>query len=371
VKTPWEQRHSLADVAPVGADDPACVIYTSGTTGQSKGVAHSLNTLYAAGRTFSDIYRLTERDVISIPHFLTHLAGSTYSIYLSVAIGGTCVMQDMPDMGVLLDLVAEHGITLIFGAPLYITGLVAAQRAKPRDLKTLRCLNTGSTAIPAALVADAAEILGVPIDSNFGMTELGAVTITRRDDPAGWAAHSDGTPVDWIKVRIDTAPGDDFGRLLVRGASRCLGYVNQREAFAACLEDGWFDTGDLARDDGRGGIRITGRRADLIVRADAYKVPTLEVETLLSKHPAVREVVIIGYPDPDVPTADRPAAVVVPIGEPPTLDELTALLSEQGMAQRFWPDKMAIVPEMPRNSMGKILRSVLRKDFELGLEQRA
>lgn len=362
VSTPWEQRHPVADIALPNADDVAQVVFTSGTTGQPKGVMHSFNTLYIAGRAFSDIYRLGPGDAIDIPHFLTHLAGSAYAIWLSVAINGTCVMQDKPDMGLLLDLVAAHGVTLVFGAPMYMMGMIAAQRERPRDISALRCLNVGSAPVPPQLAKEVREVLGLRVDSNWGMSEVGAVTLTRSDDPEGWAGQSDGSPVDWMQVRIHTQPGENINRLLVRGASLCLGYLNERAAFLACLDPGgWFDTGDTARDDGRGGIRITGRRADLIVLANGLMVPTLEIETLLTGHPAVREILLIGYQNPDVPGADLACAVVVPDGQPPTLADLRAYLDELQVTSRDWPDRIEIVPEVPRNAQGKVLRAALRE----------
>jgi len=365
VSSPWEQRHPVADVTPPGADDVAQVVYTSGTTGQPKGVAHSFNTLHVASRAFSDIYELSAGDAVLIPHFLGHLAGSAYSIWMSVALGGTCVMQDNMDMGLSLDLVAAHRVTLVFCAPLYVLGMIAAQRAQPRDLTSLRCLNTGSAPVPPQLVTEVRKVLGLRLDSNWGMSEVGAVTITRRTDPDDWAAHSDGSPVDWMQVRIDAPAGEQVGRLLVRGASQCLGYLNQRDAYLACLDaDGWFDTGDTARDDGRGGIRITGRRADLIIRASNMMVPTLEIETLLADHPAVREVLLIGYTDPQVPSGDLVCAVVVPEGAPPALSDLRAFLEQLQVTQRDWPDRLEIVTELPRNTQGKVLRSVLREQID-------
>jgi cyclohexanecarboxylate-CoA ligase len=365
VNTPWEQRQPVAGAVPPGPDDVAQVVYTSGTTGRPKGVAHSFNTMYAATRAFSDIYRLGPGDVVLIPHYLTHLAGSAYSIWMSVVLGGTCVMQDTTDMTLLLDLVAAHGVTLVFGAPVYMMGMIDAQRDRPRDISSLRCLNTGSAPVPPQLVAQVREVLGVRLDSNFGMSECGAITITRSEDPEGWAAYSDGSPVDWIEVRIDAPPGEQVGRLLIRGASLCLGYINQAEAFAACLDgDGWFDTGDTARDDGRGGVRITGRRADLIVRSNGLMLPTLEVEAILGGHPAIKDVVVVGYQDPAVAGADLACAVIVPVGEPPGLAELRQFLDGQQVSVRDWPDRLEIVAELPRNAQGKVLRAALRQRLD-------
>jgi cyclohexanecarboxylate-CoA ligase len=365
VRTPWERTHPVSGLALPQADEVAQIVFTSGTTGRPKGVAHTYNTMYAATRAFSDIYRLDADDVVLIPHYLTHLAGSAYAIWMSVALGGTCVLQDTTDMGLLLDLVAAHGVTLVFGAPVYVMGMIAAQLEKPRDISSLRCLNTGSAPVPPPLVAQVRDVLKVRLDSNFGMSECGAITITRSGDPEGWAAHSDGSPVEWIEVRIDAAPGEQIGRLLIRGASLCLGYINQADAFAGCLDaDGWFDTGDTARDDGRGGIRITGRRVDLIVRSNGLMVPTLEVEAVLGEHPVVKDVVLIGYQDPAVPGADLACAVVVPGDTPPTLAGLRRYLDEQRLSSRDWPDRLEIVAELPRNAQGKVLRAALRQGLE-------
>jgi len=365
VRTPWEQTHPPSRFPRPEADDPAHIVFTSGTTGRPKGVAHSFNTMWAATRAFSDIYRLGPGDPVIIPHFLTHLAGSAYAIWMPVATGGTVVMQDTTGMDLLLDLVARHRITLMFGAPMYIIGMIEAQRSRPRDLSSLRCLNTGSAPVPPPLVAQAREVLKARLDSNFGMTEIGAITLTRETDPEGWAGQSDGSPVDWMEIRIDTQPGERLGRLLVRGASLCLGYVSDAAAFEACLDaDGFFDTGDTARDDGRGGIRITGRRVDLIIRSNGLMLPTLEVEALLVAHPAVRDVVVIGYEDPAGNGAELACAVVVPEGEPPTLASLTGYLDELQVTRRDWPDRLEIAAELPRNQQGKVLRTVLRQGLK-------
>jgi cyclohexanecarboxylate-CoA ligase len=365
VATPWEQTHPPSQFPVPQADDPAHIVFTSGTTGRPKGVAHSFNTMWAATRSFSDVYRLGPGDPVIIPHYLTHLAGSAYAIWMPIAIGGTTVMQDTTGMELLLDLVEEHRVTLMFGAPMYIIAMVAAQREKPRDISSLRCLNTGSAPVPPPLVAQAREVLKVRLDSNFGMTECGAITLTREDDPEGWAGRSDGSPVDWIGIRIDTPPGERVGQLLIRGASLCLGYINHAEAFEACLDpDGFFDTGDTARDDGRGGIRITGRRVDLIVRGNGLMMPILEVEAELIAHPAVKDVVIIGYQDPGGTGADLGCAVVVPEGTPPTLSDLTSYLDRQQVSPRDWPDRLEIADELPRNPQGKVLRKELRERYE-------
>ena len=367
VRTPWEQRHPLGQVAPSGPDDPVLLLYTSGTTGAMKAVVHSQNTLYAAARTVAESQALGPDDVISVPNFLTHMAGSSFAVSMPVLLGATTVMQDNnTDMELFLDLVARHRISWAYLSPSYLVNLLRIQQESARDTTSLRRVVSGSAPVQPDIVADVRTVLDVPLHTLWGMTENGGVTLTRPDDPEGWGARSDGRPMPWMQVRIATEPGEQVGRLLVRGASQTLGYLGQQDLYDKCLDaDGWFDTGDLARDDGRGGIRITGRRTDLITRASGQKVSTLEVETVLLRHPAIGDVVLVGYPDPAVPGADLVCAVVVPAGTPPTVDELRSYLQEKGMSAVLCPDRLQFVWELPKNSLGKVLREPLRRRLEV------
>jgi cyclohexanecarboxylate-CoA ligase len=369
--TPWEDRHRglMSAVPPIGPDEPSLLLYTSGTTGQMKGVVHSQNTLYAAARGESDPLGLGPGDVISIPHYLAHMAAGTYGCFMPLLFGATSVMADPnTDMDLLLDLVAAHQVSYLYAAPAYVVRLLDEQRQRPRDTASLRRFVSGSAPIRPELITAVAETFGMELQALWGMTENGCTTITRDDDPPCWAAHSDGRPVPWMDLRIEHGEetGEVGGRLLVRGASQCLGYLGQPELYAECLDaDGWFNTGDLARDDGRGGIKIVGRRADLIGRANGQKVSTLEVEAVLLTHPAVTEVVLVGYPDPGVPGAELVVAVVVPEGQPPTLADVHAHLAKERMARVLWPDRLVYVRVLPKNSLGKVQRGLLRKRFEI------
>ncbi|HEX8768324.1 MAG TPA: AMP-binding protein [Jatrophihabitans sp.] len=365
VESPWEQTHQLPSLDTLDADDVALLLFTSGTTGKPKAVVHSHNTLYAAATAVPECYGLGPDTVASVPHPMTHLAGLLYSSCLSVILGGTSVMQDDFDMGLMLDMIAKHRLTFIYAAPQFGMAMVAEQRKNPRDLSSLRHLVSGSAPIPPQLIDDVRDVLGVEMGALWGMTENGGVTVTRPEDPQGWAAHSDGSPVPGSQVRIDAEEGEELGRLWTRGPSQCLGYLNQREAYLACLDaDGWFDTGDLARSDGRGGIRITGRRNDLIIRRWGTKVPTLEIEAVIVRHPRIREVALIGYPDTEMPTADGLCAVIVPDGQPPTLEEINGYLDGLGMTWQNWPDRVEVRDELPKNALGKVERAVLREELQ-------
>jgi cyclohexanecarboxylate-CoA ligase len=207
------------------------------------------------------------------------------------------------------------------------------------------------------------EVLGADAFALWGMTENGTVTITRSDDPPGWAAHSDGSVVGSMEVRVDTAsgPGDGSGRLWVRGANQCLGYFGREDLYAAALDDdGWFDTGDLVRDDGRGGIRVCGRVKDLVIHG-GINVPVTDVEGILARHPSVREVAIIGIVDSDLD--EMVCAVVAPDGQPPELTALRSHLANVGVTEMFWPERLEVMDALPRTATGKVRKAELRERF--------
>jgi cyclohexanecarboxylate-CoA ligase len=374
VDTPWEQRLPDDGSDALGPDEPALVLHTSGTTGPMKGVVHSQNTMYACVRASAEPLGLAPDEVVLLPSVLTHMAGVTHAVYLPVHLGCTAVVMDSgDDMALMVTLIARHGGTFVYAAPGFVIGMLAAQRRAPVRTPTLRQIVSGSAPIAPQLIADVREAFGVPMRALWGMTENGAVTVTRLDDPDDWAAHSDGRPVPWMQVRIDTDPGEEAGRLYARGASQCLGYLNQRDLYESLLDDdGWFDTGDLARDDGRGGIRITGRRVDLITRANSLRVSTLDIEAVLQRHPHVVEAVLVGYPDPAVPGADLVCAVVIPGGgDTPTLAGLHDYLEAEGVARVLWPDRLQFVRILPKNALGKPLRHPLRQRLEIAASARS
>lgn len=353
--------------APVGPDDPAVVLYTSGTSGTMKAVVHSPSTIYSAVRSVSVPHRLGEDDVIFLPGYQSHMAGMTYGIFMSLHLGATnVVLRDNTDRGRMVDELADRGVTWFYAAPVFVDAAVAEQSERPRDTSALVRIVTGSAPVQPRLVEDVRRAFGAPLHSLWGMSENGAVTLTVPEDPDDWAAHSDGRAMPWMEWRIDELPQADGGRLLVRGANQCFGYLGQRETYTACLDaEGWFDTGDLAVKDSRGGIRIVGRRDDLITRSLGWGVSVLQVEAVLAEHPAVKDVALVGYPDPDQPRCDLVCAVVVPEGTPITLEDMHAYLDGLGMSRLQWPDRVQFQWQLPRNSVGKVMRRPLRRRLEL------
>jgi cyclohexanecarboxylate-CoA ligase len=364
----WEAEHSaeVLDKLESGPDDPAQVIFTSGTTGEPKGVVHSHNTLYAMNRAQAAVLGLTPDAVTAMGSPTTHQAGYTWNFLMPLLLGATSVHVDSWDPALMLRILETEQVTFFMGAPTFLADLIEAQQHAPRDLSALATFATGSAPIPPVVVERARAVLGCRVYALWGMTENGCVTITRPEQPVLRASESDGTPVPGMAVRIvgdDGAPATDgaTGRLQVRGASQCLGYYRRARLYGQSVTpDGWFDTGDLARSDGHGGIRIAGRVKDVISRG-AEKIPVVEVEAALLRMPSVRDVAVVGYPDARL--GERACAMIVPVGggAAPGLGEIHEHLAALGMAKQYWPERVETLGALPKTPSGKIQKFLLRE----------
>ncbi|MFD9032835.1 AMP-binding protein [Streptomyces sp. NPDC059567] len=352
------------DTVEAGPDDAAQIMFTSGTTGEPKGVLHSHNTLYSMNRAQADVLGLTGSEVTAMGSPTTHQAGFTWNFVMPLLLGATAVQVDRWDPRQMLRTLQEQRVSFFMGAPTFLSDLIYAQRETPHDLSALRSFATGSAPIAPLLVEDAREVLGCRVYALWGMTENGCVTVTRPEQPPLRAAESDGTTVPGMEVRIVGKDGEPVapgipGHLQVRGSAQCLGYFRRQDVYdASVTADGWFDTGDLARADGHGGIRITGRVKDVIMRG-AENIPVVEVEAALLRHPVVKDVAVVGYPDQRL--GERACAFLVTTGAAaPDLEGVRSHLAGLGMARTYWPERLELVPALPRTPSGKIQKFALR-----------
>ncbi|MEV5569724.1 AMP-binding protein [Spirillospora sp. NPDC052269] len=364
--TAWEERHGhLLDDRELGPDDPYLILFTSGTTSEPKGVLHTQNTLYASMRGTADVFGFDDKIVMYTTAQYTHYTGLVQGMLLPLMLGGTMAFQDAKAPGDALDYMAEHGVTYSYCAPFVLLSLIEEQRARPRDIQELACLIVGSAPIPPYFIDETREVFGLRLHSLWGMTENGPVTVTRPDDPDDWAAHSDGSAISGMELRIDALSDrtDGEGVLWVRGPTQCVGYFRREHLYEAELDaDGWFNTGDLARPDGRGGIRITGRAKDMILR-NANIAPVTDLEAIIGQHPEVADVAVIGVRDEH--EDETITAVVLPARPetPVSLEELQRVLDEAGMTRTYWPQRLEVLDDLPRTATGKIRKGELRERF--------
>jgi cyclohexanecarboxylate-CoA ligase len=363
-ETPWEDCHPVAlDDAWEDPDCVALVLFTSGTSGEPKGALHTQNTMYASAVSVGDVHDFGRDSVRFTPHALMHIVGQDNALAVLLA-GASMVLLDAWSGGLGLQVLTESGTTDLVAGPSFVHDMIAATGRQPARLPALRTVRCVGTTVPKQLVPQVSGVLGARLLSGWGMTEIGTGTVTRSDDPPDWAAHSDGRPVMGMELDLRSATEtteDRPGRLFVRGSGVCLATVGRDSGeltVTAEHDDGWYDTGDLAVPDGRGGIRLMGRAGDRI--GGVFMIPVGDVESELLKNPGVEDVALVGYPERH--GGELACAVLVPATEPPvTLDELRRYLADQGMTEWYLPSRVEYVDALPRNGNGKVRKELLRR----------
>nr|WP_294527118.1 AMP-binding protein [uncultured Rhodopila sp.] len=345
-----------------GPDDVIEILYTSGTTGEPKGVMHTSNTLYSNMLPYAARLRLDRNDTVLMASPLAHQTGFIYGLVMPIALGAKAVFQDIWNAAKAVDLIAEHQATFTMAATPFLSDMADEATRRPAAVASLRTFLSAGAPIPRALVRRAAEHLGANIISAWGMTENGAVTTTRIGDPPDKTFETDGCPMEGMEIRVvdevgAPLPPNAEGRLQTRGPSNFVGYLKHPEWYATDAE-GWFETGDLARIDDDGYVRITGRTKDVIIRG-GENVPVVEIEGLIYQHPAIQEVALVAMPDARL--GERACAFAV-LREDATLTfpELIEFLEQRRLTRNYLPERLEVVEAMPKTPSGKIQKVVLR-----------
>jgi cyclohexanecarboxylate-CoA ligase len=349
-------------------DDITQLIYTSGTTGEPKGAMHSANTLMANIFPYAARLGLGASDIVLMASPMAHQTGFMYGLMMPIMLRASVVLQDVWDPMKAADLVRQEGVTFTMASTPFLTDLTRVVAETGSGVPSLKSFLCAGAPIPGPLVEQARGALGVKIVSAWGMTENGAVTLIRLDDDDLLACTTDGVALPGVELRVmdeagKTLPAGQVGRLVVRSCSNFGGYL-KRPQWNATDPDGWFDTGDLARMDANGYIRISGRSKDVIIRG-GENIPVVEVEALLYKHPAVAQVAIVAYPDERL--GERACAVIVPrTGHGIDFAEMTTFLASHKLAIQYVPERLVVRDVMPVTPSGKIQKYRLREMLSKG-----
>ena len=355
-------RKPLAERRPA-PDDVVEIIFTSGTTGEPKGVMHTSHTLFSNIEPYAERLRLGKQDVVLMASPMAHQTGFMYGLMMPIFLGGISVLLDTWNPARAVDLVAAERVSFTMASTPFLLDLTNEAEKRKQDVDTLHTFLSAGAPIPRSLVRRAADGLGARIVSAWGMTENGAVTTTRPDDRAEKIFETDGCPLPGMELRTIDPEGrplgpDQQGRLQVRGCSNFVGYLKRPEWYGTDAE-GWFDTGDLARLDADGYVRITGRSKDILIRG-GENVPVVEIEDLIYQHPAVLETAIVGMPDPRL--GERGCAfVTLRPGQSLTLKELVAFLETKKVAKQYLPERLEVIPALPKTPSGKVQKFRLRE----------
>ena len=349
----------------VSPDDICDIIFTSGTTGQPKGAltAHCQATQIFGDWAVRVDLRPGDRYLIVNPFF--HTFGYKAGWSACLVRGATIVPMATFDVAEMVRQIEATRISFIPGPPtIYQSLLQELAGDRPRDFSSLRVAVTGAAPVPPALVNRMRAELGMQnIVNGYGLTECGCVAMTRQGDSAETVANTCGYPLPGLEVRCVGDNGEDLpagqpGELWVRGHGVMRGYLDDPAATAEAIDPaGWLHTGDLGTIDANGYLKITDRKKDMFITG-GFNVYPAEVEALLSAHPDVAMCAVIGVPDDRMGEVGR--AFVVPrpgkVPEPAGL----AAWSREHMANYKVPRTFVIVPDLPRNAAGKVLKTDLR-----------
>ena len=364
-------RGSLADLAAnqsnafptvvVGPDDLAAILYTSGTTGRSKGAMLTHGNLGSNALTLRDYWRFTSSDVLihALPIYHTHgLFVASNVVFLADA---SMLFLPKFDADEVMRLMPRA--TAMMGVPTFYTRLLKHPGLTKEATAHMRLFVSGSAPLLAETHREWEAKTGHPILERYGMTETGMNT---SNPYAGERiAGTVGFPLPEVEVRVvnpETGEGlaaDEVGMLEVRGPNVFKGYWRMPEKTAAEIKpDGFFITGDLGKIDPQGYVHIVGRGKDLIITG-GFNVYPKEVEAEIDAIPGVVESAVIGLAHPDF--GEAVTAVIVPTSSA-TLDEKSVLAALDGRLARFkLPKRVLFAEDLPRNTMGKVQKNVLRE----------
>jgi fatty-acyl-CoA synthase len=363
-----------AGAAPAGAGadiderDVALIMYTSGTTGRPKGAMLTHLNLLMQAITTVRTSRLDTDDHIALLNVpLFHIAG-VGRLPSSLMIGSrTVIMPTAPfDAQLTLDAIESEGVTDLFLVPAQWQMLCAHPDAT-RRCRSLRSISWGAAPASVSLLSlmnatfPDAEIISV-----FGQTEMSPVTTSLPGRDAIRKIGSVGKPIPTISARIvdpdmnDVATGE-VGEIVYRGPTLMAGYWNNPAATAEAFAGGWFHSGDLVRADSEGFLYVVDRVKDMII-SGGENIYCAEVENALAGHPAVADVAIVGVPHER--WGETPLAVIVPAdpAAPPALADLADWTRDK-LASYKKPTRIEIVPSLPRNAAGKVLKHELRDRY--------
>jgi malonyl-CoA/methylmalonyl-CoA synthetase len=362
--TDAERQPPRFETVPRQGGDLAAILYTSGTTGRSKGAMLTQANLVSNARTLAAQWQFSAEDVLlhALPIF--HIHGLFVAINITLAAGSSMIFLPRFDTGLVLQHLAHASVMM--GVPTFYVRLLKDPRLDRAVTAHCRLFISGSAPLLSDTHREWAERTGHRLLERYGMSETGMNT---SNPYAGERVPgSVGLPLPGVSLRITdlasgaTLPSGEAGMIEVKGPNVFAGYWRQPEKTRADFrDDGFFVTGDLGRIDARGYLFIIGRSKDVVI-SGGYNIYPKEIETELDALPGVFESAVIGLPHPDF--GEGVTAVIVRsegAHEPTDAQALSAL--RQRLAAYKLPKRIIFVDQLPRNTMGKVQKNLLREQY--------
>lgn len=365
---PHPVRTTLGD-APVRRavrdDDALLIIFTSGTQGRPHGAILTHGNCFWTNLALSRTAEITSSDIVLAVMPQYHVGGWNVQPLLAWWVGATVVLERTFDPGRVLQLIQERGITTTMGVPANYLFLSEHPAFASADLSSLRHAIVGGAPMPEPLLRTW-HSRDVALTQGYGLTEASPNVLCLPDEDARTKVGLAGKPYPHVEVAVaDPVTGEELegeasGELLVRGPSVFPGYFRDPEQSAVALRGGWLHTGDLVHRDVDGYFRVVDRISDIYISGGESISPS-EVENVLSGHPGVADVAVVGVPDERWGEVGV-AFVVLRQGVATDEKELLDLCAAQLAAFKV-PKEIVVLPKLPRSSANKVLRRVLVDDY--------
>jgi long-chain acyl-CoA synthetase len=351
-------QEPVTDVVDRADDDTVVLLYTSGTTGQPKGaeLTHA-NLITNAALSAETLVELEPDDVVMGCLPLFHCFGLTVGLNAAVLTGACLTLVPRFDPVKALEVIARDRVTVFEGVPTMYTAMLNAPDAQSYDVSSLRTCVSGGSAMPVEVMRNFEETFGCVVLEGYGLSETSPVASFNQPHLER-KPGSIGVPVRGVEMRVFDDDGaevetGEVGEIVIRGENVMKGYWAREDATKEAIKDGWFHSGDMAKQDEDGYFYIVDRKKDLIIRG-GYNVYPREVEEALHRHDAVAEVAVIGVPHPEL-GEEVAAAVALKADAHATEEELREFAKGELAAYKY-PRHVWIVDELPKGPTGKILR---------------
>ncbi|RUY13255.1 MAG: malonyl-CoA synthase [Mesorhizobium sp.] len=345
------------------ADDLAAILYTSGTTGRSKGAMLTQANLLSNAIMLRDYWRVTAEDrlIHALPIFHTH--GLFVATNVTLLAGASMFLLPKFDPDEVISLMPLA--TMLMGVPTFYVRLLQSPRLDSQAVANMRLFVSGSAPLLAETHVEFENRTGHAILERYGMTETNMNTSNPYDGDR--IAGTVGFPLPGVTVRV-TDPGtgailfpEETGMIEIKGPNVFKGYWRAPERTAAeFTADGFFTSGDLGKIDRRGYVHIVGRSKDLVI-SGGYNIYPKEVEGEIDQLEGVAESAVIGVPHPIF--GEGVTAIVVPKPESALDEEAILSALKHRLARYKQPKRIIFAEDLPRNTMGKVQKNVLRKQY--------
>lgn len=361
-------QHNFQPIKIDPQHDIAVLQYTGGTTGSAKGamLTHT-NVLINAIQSYEmfkhDMEPGTEKCLTIVPLF--HVLGMTACMNLSILCGNELLLLPRFELEEVLETIKREQPTIFPGVPTMYIAIANHPRAEEYGIDCIRICNSGSAPMPVELLKEFERKTGAKVLEGYGLSEASPAThcnppfAVRKAGTVGLGLPKTACKIVDVATGTKELPYGELGEVIIKGPQVMKGYWNQPEETANTLRNGWLYTGDIGRVDEEGYLTIVDRKKDMII-AGGFNVYPRDIEEVLYEHPAVQEAVVIGVPD-EYRGENIKAVLVIKAGKTASEEDIISYCRQHLAAYKI-PRMVEFRPELPKTSVGKVLRRALREE---------